>query len=218
MEFADFRQLARRAAARYRAISHAAQHYAYAKMTSDPVYSESFRAGLPTRGTVIDIGCGRGFMLALLDEAQHFERRIGIEFHPSPASIARAVLNGAAEIIHADARKAHFEKCTAVILFDVLQLMSADEQEELLRTAREAVEPDGIMMIREADAAAGWHFAMVRGMNAIKARAVGLTQRPHYRSRDEWLRCFERAGLRGEVCSTVSRNPLGNVLFRARPA
>ena len=185
-------------------------------MLTDPVYADALNAGrLPSAGTVIDIGCGRGFMLALLCEASLFERLIGIESRSPTASIARAALGDRAEIVDADARTMSLMDCSAVILFDVLQMMPAPDQEALLRVAREAAGPDGVILIREADASAGWRFNLVRFGNAVKARCIETSrERRHYRTRDQWLTCFERLGLAAEICPSHGRNPLGNLLFR----
>jgi hypothetical protein len=43
------------------------RHFARAKLRRDPVYLAVLRGGwLPDRGTLLDLGCGRGLLLALL--------------------------------------------------------------------------------------------------------------------------------------------------------
>src|SRR6185503_17000804 len=142
---------------------------------------------------------------------------IGVELRPRMAFLARQALDGKAEIIEGDARSLQFGSCSAAVLFDVLQMMSPDEQEQLLRTVIDALEPGGVLLVRDGDASAGWRFHLVRVSNQLKARLIGTwRQRRHYRSRQAWLECFARLGLNAEVCETPSRNPLGNVLFRAQ--
>jgi SAM-dependent methyltransferase len=214
----EFGAIAARAAQRYAAASVTAKFFARGKMASDPVYREALRVGvLPSSGTVVDIGCGQGIMLALFAEADRFDRRIGVETRVRMAHLAETALGSSAEIVEGDARALHFDNCTAAILFDVLQMMSPAEQDTLLASLAASLEPGGVMLVREADAAAGWRFRLVRASNQAKARIIGTWRTPrHYRTREEWLDCFDRIGLDADVVPTPTRNPLGNVLFRLK--
>ena len=59
--------------------------------------------------------------------------------------------------------------CRVVLLFDVLHMLRPPEQETLLATVSAALEPGGVVLIREADASGGWRFAVVRFGNRVKA-------------------------------------------------
>jgi SAM-dependent methyltransferase len=213
----SFSTLARRAAQRYAAAGRTEMHFAHGKMTMDPVYEAALRDGvLPARGTFLDIGCGQGLMLALLAEASQFDRLIGVEMRPRMARLARTALGDKATIVEDDARKLKFEPCSAAVLFDVLQAMPPDDQEQLLSFIVAALEPRGTLLMRDGDAGAGWRFKLVSIGNELKARVIRTwNQGRFYRTRDEWLALFDRLGLDAEVCETPGRNPLGNVLFRA---
>ena len=133
------------------AASITAWEFARGKLRDDPMYRAALSAGvLVSGGTLVDVGCGQGLMLALLAEAKRamdagtwpadwpppprFERMIGIELRRRVAQIARAALESDAEIIEADARTMTLEPFRAVLLFDVLQLIAPDDQEALLAT------------------------------------------------------------------------------------
>ena len=180
--------------------------------------------------TLADVGCGQGLMLALLAEVgrdvragtwtdaaapPQFSRLIGIETRPRVAAIAREALGDDAEILTLDARGVEMPRAHTVLLFDVLHLMSAGDQESLLAALIRALEPDGVIVVREADASAGWRFATVRLGNRLKALAIGRWRQTfHFRSTSEWIACFERLGLRAEVRQMGKGTPFGNVLFR----
>jgi uncharacterized protein (DUF2062 family)/SAM-dependent methyltransferase len=179
--------------------------------------------------TLADVGCGQGLMLALLAEVRRdvragawsghempdFARLIGIETRPRVASIAREALGDEAEILTLDARGAEMPRADVVLLFDVLHLMSAADQESLLASLVRTLEPGGAIVIREADASAGWRFATVRLGNRLKALAIGRWRQTfHFRSAAGWLACFERLGLRAELRPMGKGTPFGNVLFR----
>ena len=213
-----FETLARRAAKRYAGVSYTAMNFARGKIAGDPVYRQAIAEGvLPSHGTLIDIGCGQGLMLALLGETAQFDRLVGVEMRPRMAYLARKALGAQAEIVEADARSLSFENCSAAILFDVLQAMSPAQQDELLAVVAGKLEPGGVLLLREADASAGWRFRMVSVGNEIKARCIGTWHGGwHYRTRAEWQAALERHGMEVEVYETETRNPLGNVLLRGK--
>ena len=115
-----FDRLARAAADRYATTSITAWEFARGKLRGDPLYRDVLLGGwLPSGGTLLDIGCGQGLMLALLAEAERldaqrigaagkrlprFDRMVGVELRPHRARLARAALGADAEIIECDAR------------------------------------------------------------------------------------------------------------------
>jgi hypothetical protein len=134
-------------------------------------------------------------------------------------AVAREALRDAADIVHADARSWSPPAARAVLFFDVLHMMPAAAQEELIAAVARALEPGGLMLVREADAAAGWRFHMVRFGNKLKAVAFGNWRQPfHFRTAREWADCFARHGLEAEVHPMGEGTPFGNVLLRVTAA
>lgn len=187
--------------------------------------------GSVSGGTLLDVGCGLGLTLALLAEAGRakrdgtwpaewpsppcFDRMIGIETRGRIAAMASLVLAGDAEILTADVRDFRSFRAHVVLLFDVLHMMREDEQDTLLASIASALEPGGIMLIREADAAAGWRFTAVRWGNRFKALVFGSwNQRFHFRTASEWQACLARHGLHAEVREMSEGTPFANVLLR----
>ena len=225
-----FADLVRRASDRYLAGGITAWEFARGKMRGDPLYRMVLTGGvLPPGGTLVDVGCGQGLMLALLVEAARggstatapapnripvFDSLIGIELRPRIAALARRALGGEATIVEGDARHYTPVGCRAVLFFDVLHLVPAADQERLLRDLGNAVAPDGVMVIREADAGAGRTFTAVRWGNRLKALAVGRwSQTFHFRSRAEWTALFEAAGFEVAATDASAGTPFGNVLY-----
>jgi SAM-dependent methyltransferase len=213
-----FDALARRTADRYVGASVTAWEFARGKLRGDPLYREVlFGERLPSGGRLLDIGCGQGLMLALLAESTvpRFERMVGIELRPHRARLARAALGDDAEIIESDARKVSPRGFRAVLLFDVLQMMSKSDQDALLSTAVGALEAGGIILVREADASAGWRFWAVRIGNRLTAITSGVwRQKFAFRTADEWRQCFSQHGLDVEIIKASGGTPFANHLFR----
>ena len=211
---AMFVELVRRASDRYIGRSITAWEFARGKLRGDPIYCATLSPDLlPPGGTLVDVGCGQGLMLALLVEARRafiehrwpasspepprFDRLVGIETRPPrPAASAREALDGDAEVVHADLRTLTFEPAHAALLFDVLQLLQSDEQEALLGALAERLHPAGVVLIRETDPAVGWRFTAVRVGNALKALVFRTrkTQAFNPRTQAEWRDCFARHG------------------------
>ena len=191
-------------------------------------------ATAPSRvgGTLLDVGCGQGLTLALLAEARRaylagawpagwpsppqFDRLIGIETRGRVASVAAAALAGDADVITADARTTAPIRAKAILLFDVLHMMSLGEQESLLASMAATLEAGGVMLIREADAAAGWRFTAIKCGNRLKAVVYGAwTQSFHFRTAAEWRACLVRHGFDAEVRDMSTGTPFANVLLVA---
>jgi uncharacterized protein (DUF2062 family)/2-polyprenyl-3-methyl-5-hydroxy-6-metoxy-1,4-benzoquinol methylase len=213
-----FDTLARAAADRYVTTSITAWEFARGKLRGDPVYREVLLGGwLPSGGTLLDIGCGQGLMLALLAEAKRFDRLVGVELRPHRARLARAALGSDAEIVESDARTRSTGTARVVLLFDVLHMMPRPDQDALLAAAVRALEPGGMIVVREADASAGWRFQAVRFGNRLTALTSGAWRQTFaFRTLDEWRDCFSRHGLEVQGAPAGEGTPFANHLFRLR--
>jgi len=226
-----FVALVRRAADRYVSTSITAWEFARGKLRGDPLYRTVLtECGLPSGGILVDCGCGQGLMLALLAEGTAawragtwssswpppavFDRLVGIETRPRVAAIARQALGEAASIVDGDARTHVPDGPRVVLFFDVLHMMPVADQEQLLASTAKALEPGGMILIREADAGAGWRFSAVRAVNTAKAVLTGnWRQTFHFRTVEEWMACFARLGFLVDMRPTGEGTPFSNVLF-----
>jgi uncharacterized protein (DUF2062 family)/SAM-dependent methyltransferase len=236
-----FADMVRRAADRYAATSITAWEFARGKLRLDPVYRAlvcdgwlARRPGAPSR-TLVEIGCGQGLVLAMLVEARgdaragrwpagwplppDFDRLIGVDTRKRVVDLASAALGGDAEVRCADARALSIEPADAVLAVDVLHMMPRDAQEAVLASLVAALRPGGVIVIREADAAAGWRFGVVSLSNRAKAIAFGhWRQRFSFRTAADWAACFTRLGLVAEQRPMGQGTVFANVLFVLTPA
>jgi hypothetical protein len=130
-------------------------------------------------------------------------------------AIARRALADGAEIIHEAAPAGLPARVTVALVFDVLHLMSASDQERLVKELRARLEPGGLVLVRDVDAAAGPAFHAVRIGNRLKNLAVGqFRQTFHFRSAADWTALFRRAGWTVERSAMGQGTPFANVLFK----
>ncbi len=222
------------AADRYLKGGIVAWEFARGKLRGDPIYREVLGGGVLTSGaSLVDIGCGQGLTLAALAEARRraaagrwpegvtappvFEKLTGVELRPRIAQLAASALEEEATIHTGDAAKMSIPPASAILLFDVLHMVSTAEQDALLRVLKEKLQPNGVILVREANAAAGTAFRFVRFGNRLKAIVTGnCRQRFAFRSAEEWERVFLALGFTSQVRDMSSGTPFANVLFILR--
>lgn len=229
-----FELLAERASRRYRSSGITAWRFARGKLLHDPLYRAVWKQQLvPECGTVIDVGCGQGLMLALLAEASRKDTGetaptetgmrmlsprtlTGIELRPRIAEVAREALGQDATILTTDARQATSTTCQAILLFDVLHMMPAADQEALLRSLASSLETGGKLLVREVDASAGWRFKVVKLGNRFKGLVNGYSTRQfHFRTTRDWLALLNELGFTASSQPMSEGTPFGNTLFTA---
>jgi SAM-dependent methyltransferase len=225
------RGLLAEAAGPYSAAGAASGHFARGKLRFDPVFLALLRLGvLPDRGTLLDLGCGRGLLLSLLATARERFRAgrwpadlpppplelalRGIELDRSHVATARRALDGRAQVVHGDVREGGFPACGAAAFIDVLLYLDRVDQERVLRDVVAALEPGGVLLLREADAAAGPAFQATRWSERALELARGRPRsRLCYRPAAEWEALLASLGFSVGLEPMSAGTPFANVLF-----
>jgi SAM-dependent methyltransferase len=228
------RQLIDAAARPYGVVGKYAKHFARGKLRHDPVFYFLLQRGLlPDRGSLLDLGCGQGILLSLLKAAkdQYLAGRWpqdwpapplnlglrGIELREDRVQAAQRALGASAPVETGDLRTLSIQPCSVIVLLDVLLYLDAAEQGRVIAQAAAVLEPGGLLLLREADAGAGFAFRITRWGERIAGALRGeFAQRLHYRSAEQWI--AELAGRRFEVSTEPmsAGTPFANVLFVAR--
>lgn len=204
------------------------------KLRHDPLYFGLLTSGvLAGRKRLLDLGCGRGILLALLTEAEQLAgagawpeswgrplgqlELTGVEKNPRTAAVARAALGEAATVITADLSEFELRRADAILLLDVLHYLPADEQERLLKVAAARIDAGGILVLREVAADGGVRFLLTRGAERVCAIArLHWRQRFCYRSAAEWAAILAGYGLQPKSTPMSRGTPYSNVLILAR--
>jgi SAM-dependent methyltransferase len=226
-------QLIGAAAERYLPLGIGAWELARGKMQMDPVYTRILADGvLPDAGTIVDIGCGQGLMLALVATARaryaegiwpgwppppRTADLVGLEPRARVAARARTALEHDARIETAGALDALLPPCRAVLLLDVLHMLRRDDQDRVLAVVHDALEPGGVLILREADAAGGARFMLVRLGNWLRGVAEGhLARKLEFDSAAGWDARLRARGFVTTRAASGGAAPLANFLIYAR--
>lgn len=229
-----FRGLAREASARYAPSDRFARHWAYGKLTGDPVFRHLLARGLlPPGGSVLDLGCGQAVLASLLIAARgaHAQGRWpadwppppnprairGIELRERDVVRARHAAAGHAEFIHGDIRDIDFGRADAVVILDVLHYVDEAEQRDVLERVRHALHEGGVLLMRVAGVGHGWRYRATVGIDRLVMFLRGhgfirLWNRPV----PEWRTLLESLGFTVEEHPMSEGTPFANVLLVAR--
>ncbi|HEY6241796.1 MAG TPA: methyltransferase domain-containing protein [Burkholderiales bacterium] len=211
-----------------------AWQFARGKLRHDPVFFSLLRLGLlPDRGNLLDLGCGQGILLSLLEAAKvqcqaglwplgwpapplNLALR-GIELRERRVQAARRALGGNVQVDLGDLRDLDLQPCSAIVMLDVLFYLEKEEQQRLLDRASAALEPGGLLLLREADAGAGFAFRATRWSERFAGALRGEFGQPlHYRSAVQWIAELSGRGFSVSVEPMSEGTPFANLLFVAR--
>ena len=229
-----FRALAKQAAARYPARDRMARHFAYGKLTGDPVFQHLLAHGLlPADARILDLGCGQGVLAALLEAAREAaaagawpaawppppnpRRMRGIELMGKDVERARAASPGG-EWVRGDIRTTEFGPADAVLILDVLHYIDYDAQREALGRVRASLSGQGVLLLRVGDESDSLRFRVTLAVDRAVMRLRGhRIARLYCRPVAQWKRELEDLGFRVQDTPMSAGTPFANVLLAARP-
>ncbi|MEO5861618.1 MAG: class I SAM-dependent methyltransferase [Burkholderiales bacterium] len=222
------------AASFYQPVGPVPFYFARGKLRHDPVFLAVLKSGLIKNGmTVLDLGCGQGLLFALLRAAESQYQRgtwpddwpapplgldlHGIELRESEVSIAHKALKSLATITPLDLSHGDLPHADVVVLFDVLHYLNAEAQGQLIKRIARTISPGGLLLVRDADATAGFSYSVTYLAERIAAICRGhFRQRFHFRSLMQWKVLFTERGFAIETMPMSEGTPFANVLWVAR--
>ncbi len=229
-----FESLVEVATAPYAPAGQYARRFSRGKLLHDPAFRAVLARGvLPDPLRLLDLGCGLGVLSALLAAArtEHAAGRWidgwpapprehslhGIELLDWKVRSGRIGLGTRARIEQGDIRTAPLPRCNVAVILDVLLYLPGAEQQAVLARVAEAIEPGGLLILREADTAGGWRFHATRWAEQLYCLARGQGWVPlHYRSAAQWQSALQTLGFSVEALPMSDGTPFANVMYLAR--
>ncbi len=202
-----------RAADRYLAAGRFAHGFARGKMAGDPAYQRVLEL-IGGEGTLVDVGCGEGHLLALAREAAPGLRLWGVDHDEQRIEVGRTALGELAELHVGDVREHELPSAKVIAVLDVLHYMVPRQQDEVLARLAQALEPGGVLLVRDGEALAGWRSAVTTLSEQL---AVGLGRHKGdgvwFRAREDMLGVLHDLGLEAEAETCSEGTPFANVLY-----
>ncbi|MFH1466568.1 MAG: class I SAM-dependent methyltransferase [Pseudomonadota bacterium] len=210
--------LVTQASARYRARGRFAEGFAKGKMSGDPAYAAVLER-LPARGLVADLGCGEGYLLALVRAARPALDLWGVDHDPARVALGQEVLAGEERLTLevGDARTAALPRAALIACLDLLHYMIPAEQDALIGRLAASLQPGGLLLIRDGETGGGLKSFLL-GLSERVAVALGRHKGDgvFFRSAEELRAALEAEGLVVEVLPCRQGTPFANVLFQAK--
>ena len=222
----------------YRPLGNFAWRFARGKLGGDPAFAGLLQRGLiPSHARILDIGCGRGLLAALLcgldkhpalsqawpagwaPAPQGVSVR-GIELMPRDVERARqalAHLGPRAKFVQGDMCQIDFGQADAVVILDVLHYVTHAAQDDVLGRVKAALIPGGTLLLRVGNASAGLPFRLSNWVDMIVTFVRGnRLSRLYCRPLHDWQQALTGLGFEVKTLPMHEGTPFANVLLVAR--
>lgn len=115
---------------------------------------EVFDSLLPQRGNILDLGCGYGFLCYILQFSSDDRIITGVDYDEEKIETAQ---HGYARterlnFVCSDVTKYELQSYAGIVVSDVLHYLTPEEQERLMIRCFDALEPGGILVVRDGNA------------------------------------------------------------------
>ncbi len=195
--------------------------YTRSKLASDPVYQAVVReigqSGLP----VLDIGCGIGLLGHYLRACGHSAPITGFDYDQRKIASAgaMAIKSGQSGLAFSagDARTGLPDFNGHVVILDILQFFTPEEQNALLTAAAARVAPGGKLVIRTGLRDSSWRFRVtVLGDYLAKVTFWMKAAPTCYPDADQFREVLAKAGLKVSIDPLWGGTPFNNHLIVAQ--
>ncbi len=175
---------------------------------------------LPERGLIVDLGCGYGIISHLVSSAHSDRAVIGVDMSSRRIKMAKSGVNhnNSVEFHAADVREFRIPRCRAVIMIDILYMLTFQEQERLLSRCYEKLRDNGVVVIKDNCKSPYWKYAYAYMEDVIKTKlgAYGkevAENSSRYWNVDDFLELLGRIGFRAVAIPLKSHLPYPGVFY-----
>lgn len=173
---------------------------------------------LPADGAILDVGCGFGLFAAYFAQTQPRRQLVGIDTNARRIATARAVMSELGltghEFIAGDARSVGglTGKFRGIYVLDVMHHVPRDDQEPLLATLHDLLEPGGVLVLKDITTEPRFGLKFTEILDRVM---VGWDEPLAYRHHDEWGQALSRLGMRTRAVRVPDILPYPHVVIAA---
>ena len=163
----------------YRLLPIGARLHATVRWWSAPF--AAVQAEVPPTGRILEIGCGRGLLCTYLALSQPARSVLGVDIDPARIGQAREVAKTLPnlDLAYAVAGSGRVPDgpWEAILVVDMLYLLPAVQQRELLTSAVAELAPGGLLLIKEMSATPRWKARLNRLQETLAVTVLGISAR-----------------------------------------
>jgi 2-polyprenyl-6-hydroxyphenyl methylase/3-demethylubiquinone-9 3-methyltransferase len=175
---------------------------------------------LPKQGLILDLGCGYGVFSHLVSIASPNRIVVGIDMASHRIEVAKKSMDlmRNVEFYAEDIKKTQIPQCDAIILIDVLYMLSYQEQEQMLTQCYEKLYNGGTLVIKDNAKSPRWKYAYMYIEEMIKTRLkiYGMESRKsllcHWDTED-FLVLLGKIGFKASIIPLKSHLPYPGVFY-----
>jgi SAM-dependent methyltransferase len=169
----------RRVFALYAGASRADRLHLRVRWATCPV--PAIDAEVPTRGRVLEVGCGHGLVSAYLALTCPERAVVGVDIDERKLVLARAaaarLARGEASLQFASSSDGAVPAgpWDAIVIVDVLYLLDADHELALLDACVAELAPGGVLVLKETDVVPRLKHALAKAQEVLATRVLRIT-------------------------------------------
>lgn len=175
---------------------------------------------IPSRGTIVDLGCGNGLMAALFMLGSGDRRVIGFDLDPQKVETARRLKGRwpTLEFHEADLASLHIPRADVVTIVDVLYLIPDGQQDAILKKCSESLALGGVLLLKEMDTRPRWKYVWNYFQETLAVKIMGFTLggRFYFRPEADYRKTLEGLGFEVETVRLDSHYWYPHVLYLCR--
>lgn len=169
---------------------------------------------LPKKGSILDLGCGYGYISYMLMLTSDARTVTGVDFDRHKIMVARNgyLKNNRIDFIHHDVSSYPITPQDGFLLGDVLHYLSPDKQSALMESCMQNLKPGGVILIREGIKELTRRHHRTRISEFFSTRIVQFNQTPDvskrlwFISEEEIRKRAEKKGLPFEMVDYGKRS------------
>jgi 2-polyprenyl-3-methyl-5-hydroxy-6-metoxy-1,4-benzoquinol methylase len=151
---------------------------------------------LPSTGRILDVGCGRGLLAALIRRDRPALGYVGIDVNQNVIEIAESVLTDAStEFRPFDPESPpSIGRFDCVVLVDVLCLVELERWPLILSFCKSQLKEGGRLVLKETVSTPRWKVMLTTFQETLATQVLRYTQgeRPHFEAEEVYLDLLRR--------------------------